>query len=110
MLEQDSEPGEPLDPRVEIVALEIDGGRRADRLFRVRLDRQGRAAEGLEAGVLVFRAVDDLLQSKLRVEVDGLGVVLDGQRDLIEPRAGTDVEADVGRSDRARPFPRSGAA
>ena len=96
MLEQDPETGEPLDAHVEIVALEIDGGRCADRLFRVGLDRQRRAAKGLESGVLVLRAVDDLLQPKLRIEVDGLGVVLNGQRDLIEPRTEADIEPDVG--------------
>ena len=41
-----------LDPLVEVVAFEIDGGRRDDLLLGVDLDREGRAAGGLEPRII----------------------------------------------------------
>ena len=44
MLERDAAARQLLDPLVEIVAFEIDRGRRDDLLLGVDLDREGRAA------------------------------------------------------------------
>ena len=63
MLERDPAPRQLLDPFVEVVAFEIDGGRRDDLLLGIDLDREGRPARRLEARI-VGRVVDDLLEAE----------------------------------------------
>ena len=94
-----------LDPLVEVVAFEIDGGRRDDLLFGVDLDREGRPARGFEPRI-IGRIVDDLLEAEAAVEFDRALVIGAGHRHLVEPRPGADVEPDAlpGRSD-PRPAP-----
>ena len=55
-----------LDPLLEIVALEIDRCRRADRLFGIELDGERHAARRLEASVIVLGAFDDLDEAERR--------------------------------------------
>src|SRR5215218_8387371 len=54
MLEGDAGTCEPLDLRIEIVALEVDGGRGRHLLVLIGLDRESCAARRLEACVLVL--------------------------------------------------------
>src|SRR6185369_17636066 len=61
VLKRDPAPREQLDPLVEVVALEIDRGRRDDLLFRVDLDRESDSAGRLEPRI-VWRVIDDLLE------------------------------------------------
>src|SRR5690348_6955314 len=68
VLERNAAACKLLDPFVEIVALEVDGGGGEDLLLGVDLDRQGHSARGFEPGVAGLRAVDDLLQPELAVE------------------------------------------
>ena len=75
MLEHDPAAREPLHPLVEVVALEIDGGGCRDRLLRVDLDRQGRAARALEAGIAVVGAVDDLAKADAEDAAGSQGVI-----------------------------------
>ncbi len=70
MLKCDSEPRQPVDLAVDIVAFKIDCGGRRDHFFGIDLDRQGRAAAGLKPGISIFRAVDDLANTERPVEGD----------------------------------------
>ena len=92
MLEGDSAPRKFLDPFVEVVAFEVDGGRRHDSLVRIDLHGQGDSTSSFEAGVARVRAIDDLLQAEPAIEVGRTLVIGSGDRDLVEPRTRTDVE------------------
>src|SRR5689334_8269792 len=69
MLERNAATRELLDPFVEVVALEIDGGGRDDLFVWVDLHRKRRSAARLEAGVIGW-IVDDLLEAEPLVEID----------------------------------------
>src|SRR5690242_2465293 len=64
MLEGDSAPRQRFDPRVKVVAFEVDGGGGDDLLFGIDLHRERRPTGSLEARVTRVRAVDDLVKSE----------------------------------------------
>ena len=97
----DPAPRQLLDALVEIVAFEIDGGRRDDLFLGIDLDRERRAAGGFEPRI-VGRIVDDLLEAEPAVEIDRPLVIGAGHRHLVEPRPGADIEPHVLLADRAR--------
>src|SRR5690348_13379874 len=91
VLEGEPAPCQLLDALVEIVAFEIDRGRRDDLFLGVDLDREGHSARSLEARISGVGTIDDLVKTEAAVEIDRPLVVRARDRDLVEPRARADI-------------------
>ena len=85
MLEGDAGAGQLLDPLVEVVAFEIDRGRRDDALLGVDLRPRRWCRRRFRSAHSRCRAVDDLLEAELAVEVDRALVIGAGHGHLVEP-------------------------
>src|SRR3954447_10660373 len=108
VLERYAAPCELFDPLVEIIAFQIDGGRRDDLLFRIYLDREGDPACGLKTRITGVRTIDDLLEPDPAIERNGALVVRPRDRHLVQSGARADVEPNSGLPDRSRPSAQSG--